>query len=209
MKSFIELYKHDFGTEIRLKPTFLKGSDGKPYKNPDQSKWLDYIEWATVLVALYHIGEAKTVSYGSEMHPTKKNTLKINLIIDEVVYSSDYPIIDGNAVITDPNQMQIHKAELRGFVKCVAIHTGLGLSLWQKEESHMAEFISTEPKKERHEHEDNTIEFLEWVSELDKCKTVADLGALYNSNKDIVEKDNKIKSLFLKKKAEFELKVKK
>src|SRR5690606_12132457 len=34
----------------------------------------------------------------------------------------------------NPNQLDITKAKQRGFVKAVAINTGLGLSLWIKEE---------------------------------------------------------------------------
>lgn len=201
MKPFIELYKHDFGTEVRKKPTFYRDKDNKLIKTTED-KWLDYIEWATVLVALYLHGDAKKVEYGSEIHPTKKNTLKINLTIDEVSFSSDYPIIDGNTIISDPNQMQIHKAELRGFVKCVAIHTGLGLSLWQKEESHLNELLPQEPKKEKTDLEDNTVLFLEWVDSLSQCKNSEELGNLYNSNKSVVEGSPNIKALFIKRKGE-------
>lgn len=209
LKTFIENYKYDFAKEkeVRKRPTFYKDKDGKMQKTTED-KWLDYVEWATVLVALYKQG-ATSVGFGSDLHPTKKNTLKIFLVIDGVRYETDYPIIDGNSIISDPNQMNIHKAELRGFVKCTAISTGLGLSLWQKEESHLNELLPQEPKKEKQEHEDNTIEFLEWVSELDKCKTASDLGNLYNSNKSIVENTPNIKALFIKKKAEFEAKGKK
>lgn len=197
MKSFIENYKHKFGKELRKKPTFYKDKDGRMQKT-SEDKWLEYVEWATVLVALYHVCGAKGVSYHSELHETKKNTLKIILNIDGVEYFSHYPIIDGNSIITDPNQMQLHKAELRGFVKCVAIHTGLGLSLWQKEESHLNEIIP----KEKTEVEDNTILFLEWVDSLNGCKSAEELGNLYNSNKQVVESNPNIKALFIKRKTE-------
>ena len=140
MKPFLELYKHSFGKELRKKPTFFKDKDGKLVKT-NEDKWLDYIEWATLLVSLYKDADCKSVSYHSDLHPSKPNTLIITLVIDGVEYKSDYPIIDGNSIITSPNQMQMHKAELRGFVKCVAIHTGLGLSLWQKEESILNEIL--------------------------------------------------------------------
>lgn len=203
MKSFKELYKHNFGKELKKKPTFYKDKDGKMQKT-SEDKWLSYVEWATVLVALYNIGEAKGVTYSSDMHPTKKNTLKICLNIDGVDYFSDYPIIDGNSIISDPNQMQIHKAELRGFVKCVAIHTGLGLSLWQKEESHLNELVPTEPKKERFEHEDNTVLFMEWSDTLQQCKTKDELGSLYTKNKTTIDGSKTILALFTKRKTEIE-----
>lgn len=202
LKTFIENYKYDFAkeNEVRKKPTFYRDKDNKLIKTTED-KWLDYVEWATVLFALYKQG-ATSVGFGSDIHPTKKNTLKIFLVIDGVRYETDYPIIDGNTIISDPNQMNIHKAELRGFVKCTAISTGLGLSLWQKEESHLNEILPQEPKKEKTEVEDNTIQFLEWVDALKGCKTTEELGNLYNSNKEIVESDAKIKALFIKTKTE-------
>src|SRR5699024_1694939 len=41
---------------------------------------------------------------------------------------------NGIYVVNNPNQLDITKAKQRGFVKAVAINTGLGLSLWIKEE---------------------------------------------------------------------------
>lgn len=200
MRPFLELYKHNFGKELRKKPTFYKGADGKLAKN-HESKWLEYVEWATVLVALYHVGKAEKVEYYSEVHPTKRNTLIIHLNIDGVEYLSHYPIIDGNTIIDNPNQMQIHKAELRGFVKCVAINTGLGLSLWQKEESHLNELPPIEDKP-KEQVEDNTILFLEWDESLKSCQNIDELGKLYNSNKEVVEGHSYIKALFIKRKTE-------
>ncbi len=132
IKSFLELYKIDLTPYIQLKPTFYKDKTGKSQKKPKE-EWLEYIEWAKVLELLYVYG-AEDVEFRGEIHDKKKNTLRICLIIDGKTTTTDYPIIDGNTIITEPNQMQIHKAELRGFVKAVAIGTGLGLSLWQKEE---------------------------------------------------------------------------
>lgn len=199
MKPFLELYKYDFAKEMRKKPTFFKGSDGKMQKSAE-SKWLDYVEWATVLVALYNVGEAKSVSYKSDIHPNKKNTLAIKLNIDGVDYLTDYPIIDGNAIIENPNQMQIHKAELRGFVKAVAIHTGLGLSLWQKEESVLNELLPQEPKKEQESLEANV--FLDWVNSIDNCITVDELGVLYKNSSVFIESHQNIKTLFTKRRVE-------
>ena len=197
MKSFIELYKHSFGKEIRKKPTFYKDKDGKMVKT-HEDKWLNYVEWATVLVALYKDAGAQSVSYRSEINQSKRNTLTITLLIDGIEYKTDYPIIDGNSIIENPNQMQIHKAELRGFVKCVAIHTGLGLSLWQKEESIFNEIAPVEKPNV----EDNTSQFLDWVTALDNCQNVDDLGSLYNANKEAFEASSAVKALFIKRKTE-------
>lgn len=195
MKPFLELYKYDFGKEVRKKPTFFKDKDGKLVKT-SEDKWLNYVEWATVLVTLYKVAEVKEVSFSSQPSQTKKNTLEITVELDDLSCKIDYPIIDGNSVISEPNQLQISKAELRGFVKCVAIHTGLGLSLWQKEESILSE-VTEKPKAE-----DNTSEFLDWVVALDNCQNIDDLGKLYNDNKEAFEKNNNVKALFIKRKTE-------
>ncbi len=202
MKPFLELYKHSFGSEIRKKPTFFKDKDGT-MKKTAENKWLDYIEWATVLVALYKDAGATSVSYLSEIHPSKPNTLKITITIDEKEFKIDYPIIDGNSIIQSPNQMQIHKAELRGFVKCVAIHTGLGLSLWQKEESILNELKPEEPKA-KEESEENVNAFLDWVSAIEACSSLDELGNLYNTKKSYIESSSNIKTLFTKRRVEIE-----
>lgn len=132
LKKFIELKELDLTAYTLKKPTFFKGQDGKMVKT-SEDKWLDYIEWSKVLELLYVHG-AESVDFGSELNTTKTNTLIITLTIDGKITKIDYPIIDGNSIIAQPNQMQLHKAELRGFVKAVAIGTGLGLSLWQKDE---------------------------------------------------------------------------
>lgn len=147
MKHFKELVGIDLTQYTQKKPTFYR-KDGKLVKTPE-NQWLDYIEWAKLLELLYTVGEAEYVSFYSEIHKEKPNTLKIHLTVDNAEYSTDYPIIDGNAVIDNANQMQLHKAELRGFVKCVAIHTGLGLNLWMKEERQLQEMISTNVPKQK------------------------------------------------------------
>lgn len=143
LKPFNEMMDLDLSNYVQKKPTFFK-KDGKLHKtNPD--KWLDYIEWAMVLILLYKNG-AEQVLFWSKLSEEKPNTLDIHILIDGNEYTTQYPIINGNAVINSPNQLDLHKSELRGFVKCVAIHTGLGLKLWLNEEKALEE--TTENKKE-------------------------------------------------------------
>lgn len=156
MKSFKELVEIDLTKYTQKKPTFYR-KDGKLVPT-NENKWLDYIEWAKVLELLYTVGEASQVSFKSEFNKEKPNTLIISLTIDEKQYFTDYPIIDGNALIENPNQMQLHKAELRGFVKCVAIHTGLGLNLWMKEERELQETVSTTIEKIKPKLENSRLE---------------------------------------------------
>jgi hypothetical protein len=120
LKPFKELVKFNLKDYAQKKPTFYRDKTGKLIKT-DESK-------------------------SSEIHPNKKNTLEIELNIDNMKFHTDYPIIDGNTIINEPNQLQLHKAELRGFVKAVAICTGLGLSLWMKEEKNLEQAVSEAEK---------------------------------------------------------------
>jgi hypothetical protein len=145
LKAFNECFNVDLSNYILKKPTFFKGQDGKMQKT-SEDKWLDYVEWATILTSLYIDCGANSVTWKSELHKDKINTLTITVIIDGKENSIDYPMIDGNAILQSPNQLQIHKCELRGFVKCVAVHTGLGLKLWLKEEKMFDEGFVSEKK---------------------------------------------------------------
>lgn len=178
LRNFTELYSIDLSKYVRKKPTFFKDANGKMQKN-QESKWLDYIEWATILTLLYKEG-AEFVTFTSTLSKTKPATLEIIVCIDNRTFKCDYPIIDGSTVIASPNQMQIHRAEARGFVKCVAIHTGLGLSLWQKEETILNESIPDE----------NIL-----VSQIKGCKTTEDLFTLFNAHKDEFESNVELKKL--------------
>ena len=58
------------------------------------------------------------------------------------------------------------------------------------------------PNEPKQKVEDNTQEFLDWKVEIDKCKSMEDLGVLYNKNKESIEKNSAIKVLFTNRKAE-------
>lgn len=143
LKSFKELYEIDLKDHIRKKPTFRK-EGGKFVPTEDKKKWLDYIEWGTIIFLLYNNGAEKVIpefetdknGYPAFFNEHGKNPfVKIKLTIDDNIYFYHYPVIDGNKVNDNPDQLAIHKAQQRCLVKCVAVNTGLGLSLWQKEES--------------------------------------------------------------------------
>ena len=48
-------------------------------------------------------------------------------------YYMSYPVLNGINAVKDNlmNQNAVHKAQMRAFVKCVAINTGLGFDLWR------------------------------------------------------------------------------
>ena len=58
--------------------------------------------------------------------------VRIKVTIDDKVYPFSYPVMNGINPVRDNlmNQNAVHKAQMRAFVKCVAINTGLGFNLW-------------------------------------------------------------------------------
>src|SRR5699024_9974508 len=104
---------------------------------------LDYLEWANCIKLLHENG-AESVKYGMYYnekgypcfynHNGESPFVKVWVEIDGERFDEDYPIVNGIYVVNNPNQLDINKGKQRGFVKAVAINTGLGLSLWIKEE---------------------------------------------------------------------------
>ena len=111
----------------------------------------DYLPWAECLKLLYENGAAKveilpeksangSSLFMSEQTFTDKNgntnrcyEVRVFVNIDGKVYGISYPVMNGIAPVKDNlmNQNAVHKAQMRAFVKCVAINTGLGFDLWR------------------------------------------------------------------------------
>ena len=111
----------------------------------------DYLPWASCLKLLYENGAEKvtirtlTDVNGSSLFMcdetfTDKNggknrcyEVRLEVIIDGSTYSFNYPVMNGINPVRNNlmNQNAVHKAQMRAFVKCVAINTGLGFDLWR------------------------------------------------------------------------------
>lgn len=61
---------------------------------------------------------------------------KIRVVIDDKEYFMQSPVMNGQNPVKDNsmNQLRVWNSMCRSFVKCVAIHTGLGFNLWLREE---------------------------------------------------------------------------
>ena len=61
--------------------------------------------------------------------------VRVKVVVDQNEWVMNYPVLNGNLVVRDDtiNQLRVSNAQARAFVKCVAIHTGLGFSLWLKD----------------------------------------------------------------------------
>ena len=110
----------------------------------------DYLPWASCLKLLYENG-AEKVSFRpltnetgsslfmSEQVFTDKNgytnrcyEVRVEVVIDGSSFWISYPVMNGINAVRDNlmNQNAVHKAQMRAFVKAVAINTGLGFDLW-------------------------------------------------------------------------------
>ena len=110
----------------------------------------EYLPWSSCLMLLYENGAEKvriipqTAENGSSLFMsdqtfTDKNgatnrcyEVMVSVEIDGNSYLISYPVMNGINPVRDKlmNQNAVHKAQMRAFVKCVAINTGLGFNLW-------------------------------------------------------------------------------
>ena len=112
-----------------------------------------YLPWSTCLMLLYENGaenvviipqtnESGSSLFMCEQMFTDKNggtnrcyEVRVCVEIDRNPYWISYPVMNGINPVRDKtmNQNAVHKAQMRAFVKCVAINTGLGFKLWMDE----------------------------------------------------------------------------
>ena len=110
----------------------------------------DYLPWSSCLKLLHENGAERvairtlTDENGSSLFMSDQvfkdkndNTnrcyeVRVEVVIDGNAYSLSYPVMNGINPVKDHlmNQNAVHKAQMRAFVKCVAINTGLGFNLW-------------------------------------------------------------------------------
>lgn len=140
IKPFSELVALDLTENVSKKPVFKKNKQG----GYDKVGELDYLNWADCLSLLYQNG-AEKVLFGNvrsgEDHPLflingTVPFVRVYVEVDGDRRELDFPVIDGANDISMEKlkQSDIHNATQRGFVKCVAINWGLGLSFWQRED---------------------------------------------------------------------------
>lgn len=144
LKPFREMYEIDVLKHCDMKDG--KDDKGKPIKIP-------YLNWAKC-VTLLHENGAEVVYFtpiknpdggylfsSREVHNKDGRTtgcyfVSVEIHIDDLVFTQDLPLLNGNLVVYDDtlNQLRISNAHARAFVKGVAIRTGLGFSLWAEDD---------------------------------------------------------------------------
>lgn len=178
---------------------------------------MSYLNWAKCIELLHENGAAHVhfepipdERTGSSLRMTdvvftdsKGNTnrcyeTRIKVVIDDKEYIMQSPVMNGINPVKD-NSMdsrRVWNSMCRSFVKCVAIHTGLGFNLWLKEEmrpfntikndiEEMPTPASLKVLKDLGEKHKINIEY--WIKTQGKTwKTITanDVGAMLNAIKE-------------------------
>lgn len=115
----------------------------------------DYLNWAKCIDLLHENGaervyfEPLTNADGSSLFMCPKEfkdkngninqcyEIAIKVVVDDNEWIFRSPLMNGSNPVKDNSmsQQRVWNAQTRAFVKCIAIHTGLGFNLWLKEES--------------------------------------------------------------------------
>ena len=155
-----------------------------------------YLNWAKCMDLLHEHGAEKVYwipipdeKTGNSLRTTdivftdsKGNTnrcyeTRIKVVIDDNEYEMQTPVMNGSNPVRDNSmsQQRVWNSMCRAFVKCVAIHTGLGFNLWLKEE--MQPFSNAIPAKVG-------------KATIPQIKTLKDLCVKHKINSDKWLKDN-------------------
>lgn len=148
LKSYSELMKLDITKYCEPRDGFL------------------YLNWAKCIELLHDNGAEKVYfepipdeKTGSSLRMTETvftdksgNTnrcyeTRIKVVIDDLVFEMQTPVMNGTNPVKDNSMTQnrVWTSMCRAFVKGVAIHTGLGFSLWLKEETKKGDFSEDIP----------------------------------------------------------------
>lgn len=193
----------------------MRKIDVRPYC--EERDGMTYLNWAKCIDLLHENG-AEIVYWipipdektGNSLRmtetvfsDTKGNTnrcyeTRIRVVIDDKTYEMQSPVMNGTNPVKDNSmsQQRVWNSMCRSFVKCVAIHTGLGFNLWLKEE--MQPFGNTIPKKEEsasaaqiqmikkigEKHNVNIDYWIRSNNKTWKTLTAEDAGRMLNALKD-------------------------
>lgn len=132
----------------------LRKVDVRPFC--EERDGLSYLNWAKCIDLLHRNGAEKVYwipipdpATGNSLRCTNqtfedKNKVtnrcyetRIKVVIDDAEYEFQAPVMNGANPVKDNSmsQQRVWNSMCRSFVKCVAIHTGLGFDLWLKEEA--------------------------------------------------------------------------
>ena len=130
----------------------------------EQRDKADYLPWAVCLKLLYENGAEKVAfepvinekdgttlfkteeKFGKDGRFNQCYEVRVKITIDDLQFVQNYPLINGTIPITTETltSLRVASAQARAFVKGVAIRTGLGISLWTKDEGDDEPIITVE-----------------------------------------------------------------
>ena len=133
-------------------------------KYVEQRDKADYLPWAVCLKLLYENGAEKVAfepvinekdgttlfkteeKFGKDGRLNQCYEVRVKITIDDLQFVQNYPLINGTIPITTETltSLRVASAQARAFVKGVAIRTGLGISLWTKDEGDEEPIITVE-----------------------------------------------------------------
>lgn len=145
--------------------TEMRKIDVKPFC--EEREGMVYLNWAKCIDLLHENGAeavswipipdpktgsslrmSETVFTDSKNYTNRCYETRIKVFIDDKEYEMQSPVMNGANPVKDNSmsQQRVWNSMCRSFVKCVAIHTGLGFDLWLKEE--MQPFKNMIPENE-------------------------------------------------------------
>lgn len=191
----------------------LMNYDVKPYLKKRDG--LDYLPWATCVQLLHELGAEKvyfepvTNENGSSLlmsdqvfTDSKGNSnrcyeTRIRIVVDDKEFFMQVPIMNGVSPVRDNSmsQQRVWNTMTRAFVKGVALHLGLGFSLWAKDEN--KEFEEDKPEV-YHDIMQVRERVFEKVTQLNKMDlTLADIANEMDRSEDEIKQFlNQYKILF-------------
>lgn len=129
--------------------------DVSPYlKERDDAKGVQYLPWARCKMLLHEHGAEEVMFYpvpgvdGSTLRMSTETfkdkegktnrayEVLVHIKVDNIEWDTVYPVMNGNNPVKDNtmNQLRLHNAVRRAFVKGVAEKIGLGFNLWLDED---------------------------------------------------------------------------
>ena len=196
------LKSYDEMRQINVRP-FCEQRDGYLYlnwakcvdllhENGAQEVYFDTVQNPNTGGSLY---ESESVFADKNGNTNKCYETRIKVVVDDHTWYMQTPVMNGTNPVKDNSmsQQRVWNSMTRAFVKCIAIHTGLGFDLWLKEEMRAAEKppIVTDAKAKLEDIkrikrmcEEMNLNFKAWIAQIgctENTLTELDIGKMYRA----------------------------
>lgn len=181
-----------------------------------------YLNWARCIDLLHQHGAEKAYfepipnpQTGSSLYMTDREfanksgvvnkcyETRIKVVVDDNEWVFQSPLLNGTNAVRDNSldQLRVWTSMCRSFVKCIAIHTGLGFDLWLKEEEKVAQSVPIEEDSDPSvasikvlkalckEHKVNLDAWLKRQGRTEKTVTASEVATMLRAMKEKYEDD--------------------